>query len=71
MNVKIVGGVEEAIEHINRYGSAHSDSIVTRNEATAMIYQVTNLVTGELNPAPEIVQMIAAQMGAQAAPAPA
>ncbi|MEO6042413.1 MAG: NAD(P)/FAD-dependent oxidoreductase [Tepidiformaceae bacterium] len=42
-----------------------------RNEATAMIYQVTNLVTGELNPAPEIVQMIAAQMGAQAAPAPA
>jgi glutamate-5-semialdehyde dehydrogenase len=35
LNVRVVAGVEEAIAHINHYGSAHSDSIVTRNEATA------------------------------------
>ncbi|MEK7675791.1 MAG: glutamate-5-semialdehyde dehydrogenase [Verrucomicrobiota bacterium] len=35
LNVRIVDGVKEAIEHINHYGSAHSDSIVTRNETTA------------------------------------
>ena len=35
LNVRVVPGVEAAIEHINHYGSAHSDSIVTRNEAHA------------------------------------
>lgn len=35
MNVRVVDGVEQAIEHINHYGSAHSDSIVTGNEAVA------------------------------------
>jgi glutamate-5-semialdehyde dehydrogenase len=35
LNVRVVDGVEQAVEHINRYGSAHSDSIVTRNEARA------------------------------------
>ena len=35
VNVRVVDGVEQAIEHINHYGSAHSDSIVTRNEAHA------------------------------------
>ncbi len=35
MNIRVVDGVESAIGHINRYGSAHSDSIVTRNEDTA------------------------------------
>jgi glutamate-5-semialdehyde dehydrogenase len=30
-----VGGVKAAIDHINHYGSAHSDSIVTKNEAVA------------------------------------
>src|SRR5207253_6304576 len=35
LNVRIVDGVKEAIDHINHYGSAHSDSIVTRNEAHA------------------------------------
>jgi glutamate-5-semialdehyde dehydrogenase len=35
LNVRVVDGVAEAIKHINHYGSAHSDSIVTRNEATA------------------------------------
>jgi len=35
LNVRVVDGVKQAIEHINQYGSAHSDSIVTRNEAHA------------------------------------
>jgi glutamate-5-semialdehyde dehydrogenase len=35
LNVRIVDGVGQAIDHINYYGSAHSDSIVTRNEVRA------------------------------------
>jgi glutamate-5-semialdehyde dehydrogenase len=35
MNVRVVGGLPEAIAHINHYGSAHSDSIVTRDETRA------------------------------------
>ena len=35
LNVRIVDGVSAAIAHINHYGSAHSDSIVTRDEAAA------------------------------------
>jgi glutamate-5-semialdehyde dehydrogenase len=35
MNVKIVGGLDEAIEHIHRYGSRHTDSIVTENRENA------------------------------------
>ena len=32
---RVVNGVDAAIEHIARYGSAHTDSIVTANAATA------------------------------------
>jgi len=35
LNVRVVDGVQAAIDHINYYGSAHSDSIVTRDEAHA------------------------------------
>jgi glutamate-5-semialdehyde dehydrogenase len=35
VNIRVVEGVGQAIEHINRYGSAHSDSIVTRDEGRA------------------------------------
>jgi len=35
LNVRVVEGVRAAIDHINYYGSAHSDSIVTKNEAHA------------------------------------
>jgi len=35
LNVRVVDGVRVAIDHINFYGSAHSDSIVTKNEAHA------------------------------------
>ena len=34
-NVRVVDGVKQAIDHINYYGSAHSDSIVTKNESHA------------------------------------
>jgi glutamate-5-semialdehyde dehydrogenase len=33
--VAVVSGVDEAIAHINRYSTKHSDSIVTQNEANA------------------------------------
>jgi glutamate-5-semialdehyde dehydrogenase len=33
--VRVVDGVDAAIGHIARYGSAHTDAIVTANEATA------------------------------------
>ena len=35
LNVRVVDGVRAAIDHINFYGSAHSDSIVTKNESHA------------------------------------
>jgi glutamate-5-semialdehyde dehydrogenase len=35
ISVKQVDGVDEAIRHINRYGSHHTDAIVTRNDTTA------------------------------------
>jgi glutamate-5-semialdehyde dehydrogenase len=35
ISVKVVNGVDEAINHINKYGSFHTDSIVTKNKKTA------------------------------------
>ena len=35
LNVRVVDGVKEAVDHISQYGSAHSDSIVTTNEQRA------------------------------------
>ncbi len=35
LNVRVVDGLQQAIDHINHYGSAHSDSIVTTNERHA------------------------------------
>jgi glutamate-5-semialdehyde dehydrogenase len=33
--VKVVGSLDEAIEHVARYGTGHSEAIVTENEANA------------------------------------
>jgi len=33
IGMKVVKNLDEAIEHINRYGSHHSDAIVTRNKS--------------------------------------
>lgn len=35
MAVKVVSGVKEAVEHINRYGTKHTECILTANEANA------------------------------------
>ena len=35
ISVKSVNGVEEAIQHINQYGSSHTDSIITKNKKVA------------------------------------
>ena len=35
LNVRVVDGVKQAIDHINHYGSSHSDSIVTADESRA------------------------------------
>jgi len=38
MAVKIVEGVEGAVAHIAKYGSAHTDAIVTEDKAAAEIF---------------------------------
>ena len=35
LSIKIVAGIDEAIEHINYYGSAHTDAIVTEDYSLA------------------------------------
>ena len=35
VSVKIVKNYEEAINHINKYGTMHTDSIITKNKITA------------------------------------
>jgi glutamate-5-semialdehyde dehydrogenase len=39
MSVKTVSSIEEAVEHIARYGSKHSECIVTENKETADWFQ--------------------------------
>lgn len=35
LSIKVVESLDEAIEHINHYGSGHTDTIVTNNQANA------------------------------------
>ncbi len=39
ISVKIVENVEEAVNHINTYGSGHTDSIITENKETFNFFQ--------------------------------
>ena len=38
MAVKIVDSFDEAVEHINRYGTGHSEAIITRDDAAATAF---------------------------------
>ena len=38
ISIKVVDGVADAIEHINYYGSGHTDAIVTENKKTALMF---------------------------------
>ncbi len=38
--VKVVDSVREAIEHVNRYGSGHSEAILTNDRAAARAFQL-------------------------------
>ena len=38
MNLKVVGGLRDAVDHINTFGSGHSDTIVTRDEPSAKAF---------------------------------
>ena len=42
VSVKVVNNIFDAVEHINTYGSGHTDAIVTENKATADLFM--NLV---------------------------
>ena len=42
ISVKSVNGVDDAISHINKYGSSHTDTIVTKNKKTAKKF-LTNI----------------------------
>jgi glutamate-5-semialdehyde dehydrogenase len=39
MAIRTVASLEEALAHIDQYGSGHSESIVTENEGTARKFQ--------------------------------
>lgn len=39
INCKIVSSIDEAMEHIETYGSRHSECIITDSESTAQIFQ--------------------------------
>ena len=36
LSIKLVASLDEAIAHVNRYGSHHTDAILTTNHANAM-----------------------------------
>lgn len=38
ISAKIVSGVEEAVQHINKYGSHHTDAIMTESESAASYF---------------------------------
>lgn len=39
MAVKVVNGIDEAIDHINKYGTMHSEAIITSDYSNAMRFQ--------------------------------
>ena len=41
VSVKIVKNINEAINHINKYGTMHTDSIITNNKKTADLFFIS------------------------------
>jgi glutamate-5-semialdehyde dehydrogenase len=41
LSIKVVAGLEEAVRHINKYGSGHTDAIVTANKEKAEKFMQT------------------------------
>ena len=39
LSVKIVDGLEQAISHINHYGSGHTDGVITQSLKTAQLFE--------------------------------
>ena len=39
LSIKTVDSLDEALRHIQRYSSGHSEAIITENEETARIFQ--------------------------------
>ena len=39
LSIKIVDSLQDAVEHIARYGSGHSECIITENKETAKLFQ--------------------------------
>ena len=38
LSIRVVNGIDEAIEHINKYGSGHTDAIVTQDKVKASTF---------------------------------
>jgi glutamate-5-semialdehyde dehydrogenase len=38
LSIKLVGDVYDAVEHVNRHGSKHTESIITQDEETAAVF---------------------------------
>lgn len=38
LSIAVVAGIEEGVSHVNKYGSGHSDAIITRDETAALIF---------------------------------
>ena len=38
VNIRVVASVEEAIEHIEQYGSSHTEAIITNNDISAKVF---------------------------------
>jgi glutamate-5-semialdehyde dehydrogenase len=39
LSVKVVDGIQQAIDHINHYGSGHTDGIVTQSLSLARLFE--------------------------------
>jgi hypothetical protein len=43
LSIKVVDSLEEAINHINTYGSRHTDAIVTEDQAVADTFSLKSI----------------------------